>query len=80
MENNIKVIRQSKGLSQQALADLAGLSRLTIIYAEKGINKPTIETGTKIAKALHVSFEDLFFNQNVYPRVQGLKNDEEVSK
>lgn len=80
MENNIRVIRQAKGLSQQALADLAGLSRLTVTYAEKGTNEPTIDTGAKIAKALNVSFEDLFFNQNVHVDIHGLTNDKEVSE
>lgn len=81
MRNNIKVIRQAKRLSQQSLADRAGLSRLTIVNAEAGTSEPKIETGNKIAQALGVNFEDLFFNQNVHLDVQGLRDQpKETSK
>ena len=57
---NIKKRRKEKGLSQDKLSRLADVSHATIIKIESGGNKnPTIETLSKIAKALGVGLEDL---------------------
>jgi transcriptional regulator with XRE-family HTH domain len=57
---NIKKFRQYKGLSQDKLSKLADLSLNTIVKVENGVNQnPTIETLTKIAKALEVGVDDL---------------------
>lgn len=57
---NIKKLRQEKGISQDKLSKLADLSLNTIVKVENGVNKnPTIETLTKIAKALEVGVDDL---------------------
>ena len=57
---NIKNIRQEKGVSQDRLSKLADLSLNTVVTVESGANpNPTIETLSKIAKALGVRVEDL---------------------
>jgi transcriptional regulator with XRE-family HTH domain len=57
---NIKNIRQEKGISQDRLSKLADLSLNTVVTVESGANpNPTIETLSKIAKALGVRVEDL---------------------
>ena len=57
---NLKKLRAKKGLSLEKIARLADLSLNTIIKVENGVNtNPTIETLTKIAKALEVSVDDL---------------------
>lgn len=58
--NNLKKIRAEKGLSLEKVARLAGLSLNTIVKIENGANKnPTIDTLSKIAKALEVGVDDL---------------------
>ena len=58
---NIKKLRQTKGISQDRLSKLADLSLNSVVNIEAGNNpNPTIETLTKIAKALGVTIGDLF--------------------
>ena len=57
---NLKKLREKKGYSLEKVARLADLSLNTIVKVENGVNKnPTIETLTKIAKALEVGVDDL---------------------
>lgn len=56
----IKQLREKKGLSQEKLARLANVSNNTVINIESGKQKnPTVDTISKIAKALNVSIEEL---------------------
>lgn len=58
--DNLKKLRDKKGYSLEKVARLADLSLNTIVKIENGVNKnPTIETLTKIAKALEVGVDDL---------------------
>jgi len=60
LSKNLKIIRQNKGISQDRLSKLADLSLNTVVNIESGLNpNPTIETLTKIAKALGVGVDDL---------------------
>lgn len=57
---NLKKVRQDKGISQDRLSKLADLSLNTVVTVESGVNpNPTIETLTRIAKALNVGVDDL---------------------
>jgi len=57
---NIKKLRKQQGLSQDKLSKLADISHNTIIKIESGaIQSPTMDTASKIAKALGVSLDDL---------------------
>ncbi len=56
----IKHLREKKGLSQEKLARIADVSNNTIVNIESGKQtNPTIETVSKIAKALDVAIEEL---------------------
>ncbi|MCF7916568.1 MAG: helix-turn-helix transcriptional regulator [Candidatus Omnitrophica bacterium] len=60
ISTNIKKLRSEKGYSLEKVARLADLSLNTVMRVESGVNKnPTIETLTKIAKALNVGVDDL---------------------
>ncbi len=60
LSNNIKRLREAKGLSQEKLARLADVANNTLIKMESGENKnPTLETLKRVAKALEVSVDDL---------------------
>jgi len=60
LANNIKKLRETKGLSQEKLARLADVANNTLIKMESGENKnPTLDTLKKVAKALDVSVDDL---------------------
>lgn len=57
-----KVLRKRRhecGLSQEALAEQAGLDPTFISRIENGHRRPSVESVWKFAKALDVSFEDL---------------------
>ncbi len=60
LANNIKRLREAKGLSQEKLARLADVANNTLIKMESGENKnPTLETLKKVAKALDISVDEL---------------------
>jgi len=57
---NIKKFRANKGLSQDKLSKKAGVAYNTVIKIESGvIQNPTVDTASKIAKALGVSVDVL---------------------
>jgi len=55
-------IRKAQGLTQQGLADAAELHINQIRRYEAGSAQPTLEGLTKLAKALHVSLDNLVFD------------------
>lgn len=58
--NNIKKYRTKLGVSQDRLSKMADINYNTIIKIESGGNQnPTIDTLSKIAKALDVGVDDL---------------------
>jgi len=60
IQKKIKKCRNKLGISQDRLSKLADVTYNTIIKIESGANtNPTIDTLTKIAKALGVSVDDL---------------------
>ena len=60
MKNRIRDIRSDKGLRQEDLGDLIGVSRQTINAIEKGKYDPSLPTAFRLAKALGKSIEELF--------------------
>ncbi|MCX5782567.1 MAG: helix-turn-helix transcriptional regulator [Elusimicrobia bacterium] len=60
LSENIKRIRQKKGLSQDKLAKVADVTHTTLVKIESGANdNPTIKTLQKIAGALEVTLDEL---------------------
>ena len=61
LKNKLKISRVEKGLSQQALADLVGVSRNTISSIETGQFNPTAKLALILCLALDKKFEELFY-------------------
>ncbi len=61
LKNNLKVSRSEKGLSQQQLADMVGVSRNTISSIETGQFNPTAKLALILCIALDKKFEELFY-------------------
>ena len=61
LKNNIKERRVEKGLSQQQLADLVGVSRNTISSIETGQFNPTAKLALILCIALDKHFEEVFY-------------------
>ena len=59
----LKAARAAKDLSQQALADLVGVSRQTINAIEKGDYNPTIKLCIAICKVLDKTLAELFWEE-----------------
>ncbi len=65
MENIIKVKREEKGILQEHLADLLGISVPNYSKKEAGIVKFSLEEAKKLSDYFSVSIDELFFKQNV---------------
>ena len=63
LKNNLKAARSEKGLSQQQLADLIGVSRQTISAIEKGDYNPTINLCIAICRELGKTLDELFWEE-----------------
>jgi conserved domain protein len=61
LKNNLKKFRVEKGMSQQKLADLIGVSRNTISSIETGQFNPTAKLALILCVALDKKFEELFY-------------------
>jgi putative transcriptional regulator len=58
----IKEARESKGMTQQELAEKANISRTTVAMLEANLStNTTTKTLAKIASALETTVENLFF-------------------
>lgn len=60
MRNSLAEYRRERGLSQQALADLLGVSRQTVISLEKGRYDPSLPLAFRLARVFGCRIEDLF--------------------
>ena len=61
LANAIKVEREKASLTQAALAELVGVSRKTINTVENGVFTPSATLAIKLAQALNVPVEELFW-------------------
>lgn len=57
----IKELRKEKGVTQERLAEIIGIDPNNLSRIEKGRNYPTPENLSKIANALNVSPDKLYF-------------------
>ena len=62
-KNNLKEIRNKKGLTQTELAEMVGVSRNTISSIETGQFSPTARLALVLCIALDKKFEELFYIQ-----------------
>ncbi len=61
LKNRLKETRTEKGLSQQELADMVGVSRNTISSLETGQYEPSAKLAYVLCIALEMNFEELFY-------------------
>lgn len=61
---HIRHVRKQRHLSQEKLAELVGMSRISISGIETGKKIPSVESLVSIASALHVSPDDLLFSKD----------------
>lgn len=64
---NVRLVREKKGWSQDRLSEESGLHRTYISGIERGVRNPTIEIVQQIAVALDVDIQELFAD----PKVRG---------
>ncbi|WP_368645391.1 helix-turn-helix transcriptional regulator [Alkalibacterium putridalgicola] len=60
----LKTARARLDMSQQDLADAVDVTRQTISAIERGDYNPTINLCIRICKALNVTLNDLFWEEN----------------
>jgi len=60
VKNSVLERRQAAGWSQQRLAELVGVTRLTVISIEKGRFDPSLPLAFRLAALFGVRIEDLF--------------------
>ena len=61
LRNHLKEIRSEKNLSQNALAEMVGVSRNTISSIETGQFCPTTKLALILCIALDKKFEEIFY-------------------
>lgn len=74
MKNCIAKIRKSKNMSQQQLADDIHTNRAYLSKIENGISIPSVKLGVRIAEALGINVEDIFFVDSVRHELQDTKH------
>ena len=60
MNNRIEEIRNAKGIKQEELSKMLGVSRQTIRSLENGRYNPSIILAFKIAKLFDMAIEEIF--------------------
>ena len=63
MKNQIRVLRKQKGMTQQELAKILGVSRQTVIAIENGKYHPSLELAFRIGRVMELPLEVIFFDQ-----------------
>ena len=57
---NIRLERVKRGISQETLADMAGLARSTMGIIERGEQSPSLQTIAKVANVFQIDMYKLF--------------------
>lgn len=60
MKTKIKEFRARHDLTQEALANLVGVRRETIVFLEKGKYNPSLKLACRIARTLGTTIDELF--------------------
>lgn len=73
----LKELRKNKKLTQKQLAELVGLSEMSIRRYENDVNEPTIEILSKIAYALETQLDNILIadpNSQLYKATSSINN------
>ncbi|MFZ1730446.1 MAG: helix-turn-helix transcriptional regulator [Bacteroidota bacterium] len=60
VRNNVRRLREERGMTQTDLAQGCGCTRQTIIMLEQGRYVPSLSLAFSIAKALDIALEEVF--------------------
>jgi len=60
VKTRIKEFRARHDLTQEALANLVGVRRETIVFLEKGKYNPSLKLACRIARSLDTTIDELF--------------------
>lgn len=60
MKNRIKELRKARGLRQEDLAKLLGVSRQTVVAMENNKYDPTLALALRVARLLEMPVESIF--------------------
>jgi len=66
MKNKVREFRNKRGLTQDELADLIGVSRQAINAIEKEKFDPSLPTAFKLSELFKTSIEELFIFKSLY--------------
>lgn len=61
LTNSLKTIRLRRGLTQEVLAEMVGVTRQSVIAIEKGKYVPSVRLALELARALETPFEEVFW-------------------
>ncbi|MHA1725648.1 MAG: helix-turn-helix transcriptional regulator [Promethearchaeota archaeon] len=81
--SRVKDLREAQSLSQQQLAELAGVSRQTIYFLEKGSYNPSLTLSFKLAEIFNKTIEEIFYFEPEIKNIIGkltLDESEEISR
>lgn len=67
MKNRIEEIRKARGIRQEELAKMLGVSRQTVSSLETGRYNPSISLAFKVARCFGMTIEEVF----IYEEEQG---------
>lgn len=73
----LRRVRNASGLSQEKLAEKAGVSKLTILRIEKRSKPTTLQTLGKLSRALGVDPDELLARESAEERLAKLDHDSE---
>jgi transcriptional regulator with XRE-family HTH domain len=59
----LTAIRKSRGLTQESLGKLVGITKLQIHRYERGTSQPTLDALKRIALSLNISIDELAFEE-----------------
>jgi putative transcriptional regulator len=65
VENNLRVLRAMRRITQEDLASALGVTRQTILAIENGKYNPSLELAFKIAKYFETPIEKVFLYDSV---------------
>lgn len=60
MRTRIRELRAKAGITQEELAQQAGVRRETIVFLEKGKYNPSLKLAYRVARALGSTIEEIF--------------------
>jgi len=65
IKSTIPIYRAERGITQQELADVVGVTRATIMSIEKGNYNPSLELCFRIALFFEKNIEEIFYVENL---------------